>query len=194
MGVGERIIELRTRRGLSQKDLADKIGITQPEISRVERNKTHRSRFLPMIAKALGCDVHELDPEAYPAATMDHALPVIPLIDWGDLSGDLRNPERTGEMQISLVGGSTCIATTLPDSSFNLRAPPGSTLVIDTASLELVPEQVYLFIHDGRPLVRIFRNRPDRMHPASSDPAFETEHMSQRTKVIGQLRVAILHF
>ncbi len=49
------IIELRLERGLTQSDLAKRIGAPQPSISRLEsRQRTHDLSFLSRIANALG--------------------------------------------------------------------------------------------------------------------------------------------
>ena len=54
MSVGERIKELRNRKGLTQKDLASKIGITYVQIGRYEKQKAKpSSEVLQKIAVAL---------------------------------------------------------------------------------------------------------------------------------------------
>ena len=61
--VGARIKEERERLGFTQVDLANKAGLTQSHISRLEsaaHSATHKT--LEKIAQALGVEVRELDP------------------------------------------------------------------------------------------------------------------------------------
>ena len=40
-GLGRTLIALRIYKGMSQKDLADKLGVSEPQVSRDERNEYH---------------------------------------------------------------------------------------------------------------------------------------------------------
>ena len=52
------IVELRERRGLTQAELADRTGIDQADISRIERGAANPTeRTLGRIAEALGADL-----------------------------------------------------------------------------------------------------------------------------------------
>lgn len=59
---GEKIRAERKRRGWSQKDLADRVGISQVAIMKIERGETTKSKFFPKIAQTLEIDLAELDP------------------------------------------------------------------------------------------------------------------------------------
>ena len=56
--IGERIRQLRMERGMSQIELAEKTGLVQPHIPRIEQGR-YSVGFdtLQAIAKALGCTV-----------------------------------------------------------------------------------------------------------------------------------------
>lgn len=72
--LGERVTELRTRRGLSQKELAVEVGRSESWVSQVERNvlKVERVPVLRALADALGVSIRELRPEAVtPTAEVD---------------------------------------------------------------------------------------------------------------------------
>ena len=57
----ERIASARKAKGLTQKQLGDKLGLPQSQISRIERNPDHTTvRTLKRIARALGVDVRAL--------------------------------------------------------------------------------------------------------------------------------------
>jgi phage repressor protein C with HTH and peptisase S24 domain len=58
----ELIREARERRNWSQKDLADRAGVSQVAIVKIESGATVQSKFLPRIAQILGLDLADLDP------------------------------------------------------------------------------------------------------------------------------------
>jgi DNA-binding XRE family transcriptional regulator len=63
--VSQRIVEARTVAGLTQSELAEKSGLPQSHISRLECGKHSPSRVtLERIASALGIPVSNLDPSA----------------------------------------------------------------------------------------------------------------------------------
>lgn len=56
--IGERIRQLRTERGISQVELAEKAGLIQPHIVRIEQGRYSVGLdTLQAIAKVLGCTV-----------------------------------------------------------------------------------------------------------------------------------------
>ena len=56
--IGERIRQLRSERGISQVELAEKAGLIQPHIVRIEQGRYSVGLdTLQAIAKALGCTV-----------------------------------------------------------------------------------------------------------------------------------------
>ncbi len=61
MNIGENIRTLRKAKGLSQKQLANLIGVTQPMVAQMERGTKAASLQLGVeIAKVLDCDIREL--------------------------------------------------------------------------------------------------------------------------------------
>lgn len=61
MEPGEIIKEAREKRGWSQKDLGDRVGISQPAIKKIEDGATTQSKFLPKLAQVLELDLAALD-------------------------------------------------------------------------------------------------------------------------------------
>ncbi|MDI1265008.1 MAG: helix-turn-helix domain-containing protein [bacterium] len=61
MQPGEIIKEAREKRNMSQKDLADRVGISQPAIKKIEAGDTQQSKFLARIAQILELDLSTLD-------------------------------------------------------------------------------------------------------------------------------------
>lgn len=62
MEPGEKIKQARELRGWSQKDLADRVGVSQVAIKKIESSQTRQSKFLPKIARVLELDLAEIDP------------------------------------------------------------------------------------------------------------------------------------
>ena len=59
--LGERVFELRTKRGLTQVQLADLIGTKHPQVRRVEKGEANSTiNMLRKIARALDVSVGEL--------------------------------------------------------------------------------------------------------------------------------------
>ena len=58
--IGQRIKELRSKRGLTQEELGREIGITAQGISKWERGNSPDAELLPRIAEALGVSVNVL--------------------------------------------------------------------------------------------------------------------------------------
>lgn len=67
---GQRIRQAREQRGWSQANLAQKVGISQPAIKKIEDGDTVRSRFLHRISALLDIPYAELDPNPVPAQGM----------------------------------------------------------------------------------------------------------------------------
>jgi HTH-type transcriptional regulator / antitoxin HipB len=51
------LIDLRIKRGLSQRELAQRAGLQQPALARVESGKTASFKTLRRVAEALGAEV-----------------------------------------------------------------------------------------------------------------------------------------
>ncbi|MGN0537910.1 MAG: helix-turn-helix domain-containing protein [Acutalibacteraceae bacterium] len=61
MQIGENIRELRIKKGLSQTELANQIGVGQSMIGHIERGAKIPSLIVALdLAKALGCTVEEM--------------------------------------------------------------------------------------------------------------------------------------
>jgi len=59
--VGKRVVELRTKKGLNQSDLARSCGKDRQAIEKIENGKVNSTIYsLYTISKALGVDLYEL--------------------------------------------------------------------------------------------------------------------------------------
>lgn len=60
--LGLRISQLRQEKGWTQKELADKVGISQNHVSRIEKDKMQpRHSTLKAISNALGIEIEDLE-------------------------------------------------------------------------------------------------------------------------------------
>ena len=58
--MGNRIKEVRIEKGITQLELANRLGVTRQAVSNLERNESVTIASLEKVASALGCYVHEL--------------------------------------------------------------------------------------------------------------------------------------
>jgi len=62
MDAADKFARRSERLRLSQKQVADRVGMTQQSYEAIEAGRTQRSKFLPRIAQVLGLPMSELDP------------------------------------------------------------------------------------------------------------------------------------
>jgi len=67
MEPGEKIKRAREARKWSQRDLGERIGVSQVAIKKIETGETVQSKHLPLIAQTLEIDLSELVPDLAPA-------------------------------------------------------------------------------------------------------------------------------
>ena len=71
--MGNKIKEIRKSKGITQKELADKLGVTPQAVSQFERSDTKKFNVstLQNIASALECSIRDLvDPDRVPAVNV----------------------------------------------------------------------------------------------------------------------------
>lgn len=62
--IGQRVREIRVKKGLSANDVSKKTGMTADAILKLERDERGKTlEKLPAIAKVLGCRIDDLFPE-----------------------------------------------------------------------------------------------------------------------------------
>ena len=62
MTVADNLRRLRQAAGLSQMRLAQVANVSQPLVSQIERGENDSTKYLPQLAKAIGCQVSDIDP------------------------------------------------------------------------------------------------------------------------------------
>ena len=90
MGIREK--RLRKAAKLSQVKLAEKAGVSQPLLSRLEARKDLTSKKLPELARALGVSVHEIDENFAPEDGTE--IVKTPLLSWVN-AGAIKKPDAT---------------------------------------------------------------------------------------------------
>jgi transcriptional regulator with XRE-family HTH domain len=62
MTVAENLRRLRSAAGLSQARLAEEANVSQQLVSQIERGENVSTKYLPQLARAIGCAVADIDP------------------------------------------------------------------------------------------------------------------------------------
>ncbi|MGE3150452.1 MAG: helix-turn-helix domain-containing protein [Pseudorhodoplanes sp.] len=97
MTLAENVRKFRKLADLSQKALADRIGVRQNTIAAIESGETRRTKFLPDLARVLNVSVSDLEPSAGGGEPL---IPAADLIGARDL--DLYGSVEAGEGGIVL--------------------------------------------------------------------------------------------
>ncbi|MBF0146111.1 MAG: helix-turn-helix domain-containing protein [Magnetococcales bacterium] len=156
--LNERIKQARKHAGLTQKELADKVGISQTAIHKLEGGGSRSSRKTISIALTCGVDPIWLDTGRGEMALSgtssysthedhDHAsgefqrtfplIARIPLISWDELakfcgaSKEDFNPEVISWIPVAPKASERCFAMKVPDDSMEPEFSEGEIIIID---------------------------------------------------------------
>ncbi len=90
--IGERIRELRKERGLTQRALAERVGVSQQNVSQIEKgDRQPQAEELPRFARALGVPVSSLFPSEEETAT-------VPVMGYVGAGAEIYSPEEDQEL------------------------------------------------------------------------------------------------
>ena len=204
--IGERIRAARKDSGLSQADLAQRIGVSQPAIAAWESG-VHDPRRVVMarLADALGVSLEwlaagarsamERDPQAA-AAYLRRPLRHVPVISGRSAARFARDmkadPHAMAEDYIPVTAGSAKLfALFLDDKAVDLAFPTGSLVVIDYDDRAPGDGTFCLAAVDDALVVRRWRRNPDRLEAVSTDPDFRPRPIDASVRIIGCVRVSI---
>lgn len=206
VSIGERIREARKELGLNQVDLARKIGVSQPAVANWESGvHDPRRLMLVKIADALQVSADWLasgarslvEADKHPAAAylrrpVQHT-PVISFDNAARLFEDPNaDPHAVAEDYIPVTSGAeNLFALFVDDEAVDLAFPKGTLVVIDFADRRPIDGAFALFLFDGPPIIRRWRERPQRLEPASANTAFGPIYVEAAPRVIGCVRVSI---
>ncbi|MBF0140458.1 MAG: helix-turn-helix domain-containing protein [Magnetococcales bacterium] len=156
--LSERIKQARKHAGLTQKELADKVGLSQTAIHKIECGRSRLSRKTVSIALTCGVDPIWLDTglgemalaggahyASVPGGTLKEGesyrpfplIARIPLVSWDDMakfcgeSKDNFNPSITAWVPVSPRASERCFALKVPDDSMEPEFYEGEIIVVD---------------------------------------------------------------
>lgn len=67
MKAGKIVRDARKQRGWSQKELGERVGVSQVAIMKIENGQTVKSKYFPKVAQVLNLELSELDPALSPS-------------------------------------------------------------------------------------------------------------------------------
>jgi transcriptional regulator with XRE-family HTH domain len=204
--IGDRLRHARKEKGLSQTDLAERIGVSQPAVANWESG-VHDPRRV-MLAKI--ADVLSVSPEwlasgdrsadetdkqpaaAYLRRPLRHT-PVIAFEDAIRMTGDTpTDPHSIALDYIPVTSGAEKIfAFFLDDEAMEGAFPKNTLVVVDFGDRRPADGAFALFSLGGAPFVRRWREAPPRLEPVSTSSAYGPVYLDRSPTVIGCVRVAI---
>lgn len=158
MTIGKRILHLRKVAGLTQADLAARVGVGRSTVAQWERGSSQpRLRLLDRIAETLGVGTDELvgscvDDEDR-AEARNEARWTVPLVPCDDAPMGESLGSRVEVPAPLLANHPNAIATVMPDDSMSRMFPAGFVVVLDP---DVPPTNGSIVVAsvDGRTVVR----------------------------------------
>lgn len=204
--IGDRIRHARKNLSLSQTDLAKKIGVTQPAVANWESG-VHDPRRLMLAKIADVLDVSAawlasgarspVEADKQPAAAyLRRPIQHTPVISFADAARLLDDPDAdphaVAEDYIPVTSGADRLfALFVDDEAIDLAFPKGTLVVIDYSDRRPADGAFGLFVVDGPPIIRRWRDFPPRLEPSSLNASFGPIHLNSPPLMIGSVRVSI---
>ncbi|AHE55521.1 LexA family protein [Sphingomonas sanxanigenens] len=162
-----RIREIRNAKGLTMRDLADKMGVHFTTLAKIERSERRLSlEWMERIASAL-----EVTPTELIEAPVKPQLRMVPLI--GSIpAGPLRLAVEDPMGMVPAVGGGpNAFALRVSGDSMDRVFGPGAIVLIDPDDIALFDGKIYAVrTGEGEATAKRFRNNPPRLEPDSANP------------------------
>lgn len=179
--IGERIAEARKALSLSQQQLADRLGTSQPTIQRYESNKRDlNSEKLIAMSAALGVTISYLlgfdDDQVIPnRAHVMHSVPVLGCIAAGEAREAIQQAGEWHATRDELWRGhERAFWLVVSGDSMNRLFPEGSLVLIDPDEEVRDGDVGAVFVNgDDATLKRVFfEGEAVRLHPESHDAEY----------------------
>lgn len=139
MSVGERIQTARKRVGLSQKELAAKLHVSQPALAKWENDKSLPAmKRIQAIASILGISVEFLtsgvESNTKPAPSIKGKIPIISWStagDWGEVVDNFSPNDADGFVTSTVNVSNQAFALKIVGESMQPTIPDGATVIVD---------------------------------------------------------------
>jgi repressor LexA len=180
------IRELRNKKGLTMRELADRMGIHHTTIAKLERSERRLSMdWVEKIAKALEVSINELigTTKGLPSIRTVPLVGKIPAGGWREAIS-----EPMGEVPAP-AGGPNAFALEPDGDSMNRVFAPGSYVIIDPDEITLYDGKVYAVSNgEGDATLKRFRSDPPRLEPDSDNDQHQPMLLgSEPFQVIGRV-------
>lgn len=204
MSLAERLKMRLSEVDMSQRELADRIGMSHVAISKLINGKTETSRKLVEIAEAINCSPEWLQkgiPDTVKRNTDEALVPLLSAELHAGPGGYVDNDSIIDWIPVSknwLLGhgspGSAFVAATVTGDSMLPRLQDGDTVLIDTSHTSPVDGKIFAIDVGGEIRIKRLIKRMDRSWVISSDnksnPAYQDEvishHNFEQLRIIGK--------
>lgn len=194
-----RLAEMRKRAGLTQQQLADRLGVTQQSVWYYENGRREmKSSMLVAMSEALGCSVSELLGITGTAGVVrarrgaSRLLPMVGRIAAGTPREALAQSDEYHETAESLYEAHPdAFWLAVAGNSMNRLFPEGALVLVDPA-LEVRNGDVgVVFVNgDDATIKRVFyEERRVRLHPESYDPEYRDRVIDERDPDAPSVRI-----
>jgi transcriptional regulator with XRE-family HTH domain len=200
---GQRVIRRRETLGLSQGDLAARVGMKQQGVDHIEHGVVARPRLLRELATALKTTERWLLWQEGPEVVsgIPHTILEIPVIPWGS-AGKMADPNAripTDDAWLLPMAGNLgkgeFFGLEVQDDAMDRFSRPGSIIIVNKADRELVADRRYVFCVSGAPCVyRSWFPNPNRLEPASIGGQHDAVFINRMKDlaVIGRVYLSVL--
>ncbi|REF09738.1 LexA family protein [Pantoea ananatis] len=138
--IAKRVQSKRSELGLTQAELAERVGTSQQAIEQLENGKTKRPRYLPELARALGCEIDWLitgtksGTNVAPAELGSKRIPVLSYVQAGLWTESQEYRSYDGGMSYLLVDdevSNNAFALIIEGDSMAPKFNAGDKIIVD---------------------------------------------------------------
>ncbi|MCK0554493.1 helix-turn-helix domain-containing protein [Pantoea ananatis] len=138
--IAKRVQSKRSELGLTQAELAERVGTSQQAIEQLENGKTKRPRYLPELAKALGCEIDwlitgtKLGTNVVPAELGSKRIPILSYVQAGLWTESQEYRSYDGGMSYLLVDddlSDNAFALIIEGDSMAPKFNAGDKIIVD---------------------------------------------------------------
>lgn len=168
-GMGNRIAELRTARGIDQSELAALAGTTRSQLGKLERGERRLSdHWAERLAPHLGVSPYELFMPAHHGVDAVRSVPLVGAITCGDWREAVEHAEGVVP---AIAGGPNVFALRADGDSMDMLIQPGGYVYVDPDDRDLLDGKVYAVMNGNyETTAKRYKANPARLVPCSTNP------------------------